>query len=261
MNRGTNIETLIGYTFDSLRREIAQRRRSAFSVDELVAEIEVQAPVLKMEAAEHAAPGAAAGQGPRPAALHRPAVRLDGHAPARRVRQHRLPGPAAGRPARHHRRGGARPAGPGPGEEDPVHGAVDRRVPPGRAERRQDGLHPGAARDRPDRAALPARAGPDHAEPGGRGPGGAQAAAHPLRAHHRAGPAGLAARDLRRRAAGDDPLPAEAAPRHLRPDRRGRDGPARGRGRHPRPGHPPRRRDPGRLRGPARAGLAGQEAA
>ena len=51
VNRGTNIETLIGYTFDSLRREIAQRRRSAFSVDELVAEIEVQAPVLKMEAA------------------------------------------------------------------------------------------------------------------------------------------------------------------------------------------------------------------
>jgi len=50
VNRGTNIETLIGYTFDSLRCEIAQRRRSAFSVDELVAEIEVQAPVLKVEA-------------------------------------------------------------------------------------------------------------------------------------------------------------------------------------------------------------------
>lgn len=51
VNRGTNIETLIGYTFDSLRREISQRRRSAFSVDDLVAEIEVQAPYLKMEAA------------------------------------------------------------------------------------------------------------------------------------------------------------------------------------------------------------------
>lgn len=51
VNRGTNIETLIGYTFDTLRREIAQGRRSAFSVDELVAEIEVQAPHLKMEAA------------------------------------------------------------------------------------------------------------------------------------------------------------------------------------------------------------------
>ncbi|MBQ0994904.1 ATP-binding protein, partial [Micromonospora sp. H61] len=51
INRGTNIETLIGYTFDVLRREIAQGRRSAFSVDELVAEIEVQAPHLKMEQA------------------------------------------------------------------------------------------------------------------------------------------------------------------------------------------------------------------
>ena len=51
VNRGTNIETLIGYTFDTMRRQIAQGRRSAFSVDELVAEIEVQAPFLKMEAA------------------------------------------------------------------------------------------------------------------------------------------------------------------------------------------------------------------
>jgi DNA helicase HerA-like ATPase len=50
VNRHTNIETLIGYTFDSLRREIARDRRPAFSVDDLVAEIEVQAPVLKMEA-------------------------------------------------------------------------------------------------------------------------------------------------------------------------------------------------------------------
>lgn len=50
VNRGTNIETLIGYTFDSLRREIARGRRSAFSVDDLVAAIEVQAPVLNMQA-------------------------------------------------------------------------------------------------------------------------------------------------------------------------------------------------------------------
>ncbi len=47
VNRGTNIETLIGYAFDALRRQIAQGRRSAFSVDELVAEIETQAPHLK----------------------------------------------------------------------------------------------------------------------------------------------------------------------------------------------------------------------
>jgi uncharacterized protein len=51
VNRGTNIETLIGYTFDSLRREIARDQRSAFSVDDLVAEIEVQAPVLNMQGA------------------------------------------------------------------------------------------------------------------------------------------------------------------------------------------------------------------
>jgi DNA helicase HerA-like ATPase len=51
VNRGTNIETLVGYTFDVLRREIAQGRRSAFSVDDLVTEIETQAPHLKMEAA------------------------------------------------------------------------------------------------------------------------------------------------------------------------------------------------------------------
>jgi hypothetical protein len=51
VNRGTNIETLIGYTFDSLRREIARDQRSAFSVDDLVAEIEVQAPMLNMQAA------------------------------------------------------------------------------------------------------------------------------------------------------------------------------------------------------------------
>jgi uncharacterized protein len=51
VNRGTNIETLIGYAFDSLRREIARGRRSAFNVDDLVAEIETQAPVLNMQAA------------------------------------------------------------------------------------------------------------------------------------------------------------------------------------------------------------------
>lgn len=51
VNRGTNIETLIGYSFDVLRREIQQRRRSAFGVDDLANEIETQAPNLKMEAA------------------------------------------------------------------------------------------------------------------------------------------------------------------------------------------------------------------
>lgn len=51
VNRGTNIETLIGYTFDHLRREIAQGNLTAFGVDDLVDEIAVQAPNLKMEAA------------------------------------------------------------------------------------------------------------------------------------------------------------------------------------------------------------------
>ena len=41
--------------------------------------------------------------------------------------------------------------------------------------------------------ALPAGPYPDHTEPVGRRPGRAQAAAHPLRAHDRAGPAGLPA--------------------------------------------------------------------
>ncbi|MFC4122064.1 ATP-binding protein [Nonomuraea zeae] len=49
VNRGTNIETLIGYTFDVLRREIGQGRRGAFSVDDLVEELGRQAPHLKME--------------------------------------------------------------------------------------------------------------------------------------------------------------------------------------------------------------------
>jgi Helicase HerA, central domain len=51
VNRGTNIETLIGYAFDVLRRDIARGRRDAFSVDDLVAEIATQAPNLKMEGA------------------------------------------------------------------------------------------------------------------------------------------------------------------------------------------------------------------
>lgn len=51
VNRGTNIETLIGYSFDVLRREIQSGARSAFSVDDLVTEIETQAPNLNMQAA------------------------------------------------------------------------------------------------------------------------------------------------------------------------------------------------------------------
>jgi DNA helicase HerA-like ATPase len=51
VNRGTNIEILIGYTFDVLQREIARGRRTAFSVDDLVAAIGEQAPILKMEQA------------------------------------------------------------------------------------------------------------------------------------------------------------------------------------------------------------------
>ncbi|WP_422747193.1 ATP-binding protein [Micromonospora sp. WMMD1219] len=49
VNRGTNIEILVGYTFDVLQREIAQGRRTEFSVADLVAAIADQAPVLKME--------------------------------------------------------------------------------------------------------------------------------------------------------------------------------------------------------------------
>jgi uncharacterized protein len=51
VNRGTNIEILIGYTFDVLQREIARGRRTEFSVDDLVAAIGEQAPILKMEQA------------------------------------------------------------------------------------------------------------------------------------------------------------------------------------------------------------------
>ena len=50
VNPGTNIAILIGYAFDSLSRQIALRRRSEFSVDDLVAEIEEKAPVLNMQA-------------------------------------------------------------------------------------------------------------------------------------------------------------------------------------------------------------------
>ncbi len=49
VNKGTNIETLIGYTFDHLSREIKQRNRSEFSVSDLVDEIEEQAPRLEMK--------------------------------------------------------------------------------------------------------------------------------------------------------------------------------------------------------------------
>lgn len=51
VNAGTNIETLIGYAFDHLRRQIALGKLTSFSVDDLVAEIAEQAPHLKMEAA------------------------------------------------------------------------------------------------------------------------------------------------------------------------------------------------------------------
>jgi uncharacterized protein len=49
VNRGTNIETLIGYTFDHLSREIKRGNRSEFSVNDLVNEIEEQAPRLEMK--------------------------------------------------------------------------------------------------------------------------------------------------------------------------------------------------------------------
>src|SRR5262249_15546135 len=49
VNRGTNIETLIGYTFDHLRRKITREERSEFSVDDLVEEIAEQAPHLEMK--------------------------------------------------------------------------------------------------------------------------------------------------------------------------------------------------------------------
>ncbi len=51
VQRGTNIETLIGYTFDVHQREVRQNRRTTFGVDDLVDEIETQAPLLQMQAA------------------------------------------------------------------------------------------------------------------------------------------------------------------------------------------------------------------
>lgn len=48
VQRGTNIETLIGYAFDTLQRAMQQDRRVRFSVDDLVQEIAVQAPHLNM---------------------------------------------------------------------------------------------------------------------------------------------------------------------------------------------------------------------
>ena len=50
VNRGTNIEILIGYTFDILQREIARHERTEFTVNDLVAAIGEQAPHLNMQA-------------------------------------------------------------------------------------------------------------------------------------------------------------------------------------------------------------------
>jgi len=52
VNRGTNIETLIGYAFDDMQREVRQGRAERFGVADLVAHIERVAPRLKMEAAQ-----------------------------------------------------------------------------------------------------------------------------------------------------------------------------------------------------------------
>ena len=251
VNRGTNIETLIGYTFDSLRREIAQGRRSAFSVDELVAEIEVQAPFLKMEAANTLRPAQQ-----RVKALDRlnyigrrfdwigtlkPGAFVNIDCRGLLLGDLRIITAAIARDLQDLAREKKIPFTVlsidefhlvAPNDDKMVSTQVLREIA-------RIGRHYRLGLD------------PYHAEPGGCGPGSAEAHAHPFRAHHRARPARLPARDLRRRAAGDDPLPAEAASRHLRPDRRGRDDPARDRGRHPRPRHQPRRRDPGRLRGPA----------
>jgi DNA helicase HerA-like ATPase len=48
LNRGTNIEILVGYAFDVLQRQILRRERTEFTVEDLVAEIGVQAPNLDM---------------------------------------------------------------------------------------------------------------------------------------------------------------------------------------------------------------------
>lgn len=50
VQRGTNIETLIGYSFDVLQTAVLRGRRRDFSVEQLVAEIEAQAPNLEMKA-------------------------------------------------------------------------------------------------------------------------------------------------------------------------------------------------------------------
>jgi len=48
VQRGTNIETLIGYAFNVLQREVRQNRRATFGVADLVQEIADQAPNLNM---------------------------------------------------------------------------------------------------------------------------------------------------------------------------------------------------------------------
>lgn len=48
VQRGTNIETLIGYAFDVLQREVRQNRRASFGVADLVQAIADQAPNLNM---------------------------------------------------------------------------------------------------------------------------------------------------------------------------------------------------------------------
>lgn len=51
VQRGTNIETLIGYSFDALQRDVREGTRATFDVDDLVARIEDEAPHLNMQAA------------------------------------------------------------------------------------------------------------------------------------------------------------------------------------------------------------------
>ena len=48
VQRGTNIETLIGYSFNVLQRQVVQNRRAVFGVADLVQEIADQAPNLNM---------------------------------------------------------------------------------------------------------------------------------------------------------------------------------------------------------------------
>jgi hypothetical protein len=51
VQKGTNYEVLIGYSFDVLQREMRQGRRGAFTVGDLVDMIGEQAPGLKMDQA------------------------------------------------------------------------------------------------------------------------------------------------------------------------------------------------------------------